>query len=494
MNQTRQSSVRHSHSRALQTEQAERPALICVDLDGTLIHTDMVAEALVAALRKNPLLLFVLPFWIMRGRAYFKEKIARCSQVNAALLPYNTELLEYLENRKKEGASLWLTTAAHKSHAEAVSSHCGLFENVLASDGSTNLKGKSKLLAIKDRLGDEPFLYAGDSRADLAVWRASAGAITVGAPQTITTALDNEGVAVVARFSNRRSIWTTWLKALRIHQWSKNTLIFVPMLLAHEVQVSRILTALSAFFSFSFCASTFYLLNDLLDLEVDRAHPRKRNRPLASGALSIRAGVCALVALTTAVIASACLLPSGARWLLAVYALLNLSYSVGLKQVLCLDVIVLAFLYTLRILFGGLATSITVSIWTLAFSVFIFLGLALLKRLTELKVAGDSGAGHIGRRPYVAADTSVLQGFTSAALYISVVVLALYLNSQDVLKLYAHSEPLWFVCLALTFWVSRMLILTNRGSMTDDPIVFAFRDRSSQIVAVLIVLCIVLAL
>jgi 4-hydroxybenzoate polyprenyltransferase len=266
------------------------------------------------------------------------------------------------------------------------------------------------------------------------------------------------------------------------------------MLLGHELQLRRIGAALVAFFAFSFCASLFYVLNDLLDIEVDRSHPRKRKRPFAAGDLSIKSGLFSVVLLVSAVVGAASFLPPAARALLALYAALNFAYSIHLKQVLCLDVVVLAFLYTLRILFGGVATSISVSIWTLAFSIFVFLGLALLKRLTELRTLGNTPTVHVSRRPYVAADLSTVQSFASSALYLSVLVLAFYINSPDVLKLYHRPEALWFVCLLMIFWVSRMLMLTNRGNMTDDPIVFAFKDNSSRIVGVLTVICVLLAL
>ncbi len=472
----------------------EDPSLICVDLDGTLLRTDMLAESILAAVCANPLLMFLLPFWLLKGRPFLKAKVGSYWHGNARMLPYNQPLLAYLKQRKQEGCEIWLTTASHHSQAQTIADHCGIFDRVVASSDTENLKGSRKLEAIRALVGERPFIYAGDSRADLAIWSACANAITVDTSRGVTSALEQAHVQIQASFESHPSAWRAWVKQLRVYQWSKNVLVFVPMMLGHQLQPVRLLQAALAFLAFSLCASAFYVLNDLVDIQVDRAHPRKRRRPFASGDLSIGSGFVALALILAAVIGLGALLPRLACGLLGLYACLNFAYSVRLKQVLCLDVVILAFLYTLRILFGGVATSVNVSIWTLAFAMFIFLGLALLKRLTELKSAETSGAGHMGRRPYVAADLGIVQSFASAALYLSVLVLALYLNTPDVLKLYHHAEPLWIVCILLTYWSSRMLILTNRGSMTDDPIVFAFKDRSSRVIGALVGACVLCAL
>ena len=479
---------------ALVAGKEELSPVICVDLDGTIIRTDTMAEALIAAIRKNPFVMLLLPLWLLQGRTKFKAELARRSEVDVTLLPYNTDVLAYLAAQRQRGTEVWLTTAAHGSHAHAVAQHLGIFTKVLSSNESINLKGKRKRLAIQELLQGRPFVYAGDSTADLPLWRACRAAITVNVPASVSKTLAKEKIPIEAAFSAGGSVWKAWITELRIYQWSKNMLVFVPILLGHELHWKRFLFGGLGFLAFSLCASGLYLLNDLLDIEVDRAHPRKKRRPFAAGRLSITDGMLALGYVLVIVFSLSYCLPVNARWLLALYAVLNLAYSVRLKQVLCLDVLVLAFLYTLRILFGGAVASITVSVWTLAFSVFLFLGLALLKRLTELKTAGESGAGHLARRPYIPVDTSIVQSFASSALYVSVLVMALYINSPEVLKLYSRPEPLWLVCLLITFWVSRMLILTNRGRMTDDPIVFAFKDRSSHIVIGLITICVFLAL
>ncbi len=467
---------------------------ICVDLDGTLVRTDLLLETFLAAVRKNPLVLFFAILWLYRGKAVLKENLAAAVDLNPALLPYNEPLIEYLKARKESGAKLYLTTASTQRVAQKIADHLGIFDAVLASDGSSNLKGERKRQAIEELLHGQPYLYAGDGKADLPVWRGSAGAITANAPHFVTASLRRSRIPIVAEFTVRRSRLMSSLKALRIYQWCKNVLVFVPLLLGHAVDLIHIVPAAIAFFAFSLCASAFYVVNDLLDLEADRAHPRKRQRPFASGALSIVDGFRLLAFLIPAIVLLNVWLPPGARWLLAAYAAINLLYSAQLKRMLFLDVLVLAWMYALRVLFGAAASAITVSIWTLAFSVFLFLGLALVKRLTELRRITTPSRNSAARRAYLPEDISAIESFASTSLYLSVLVMALYINSADVLKLYHRPEALWFVCLLLIYWVSRMLMLANRGELTDDPIVFAFRDRPSRCVAVLLAGCVALAL
>jgi 4-hydroxybenzoate polyprenyltransferase len=468
---------------------------ICVDLDGTLLRTDLLLETFIAAVRANPFVLILAPYWLLRdGKAALKAKLAGMVNLDVTLLPYHEPLLDLLREKKQAGHRLYLASAADRSLATAVADHVGIFDGVLASDGRTNLRGSRKLDAIRGLLGGEEFLYAGNASEDLEIWRGARAAITVNPPRAVTSALRREGIAIAAGFESVQSRWKTTIKAMRVYQWSKNILIFLPLLLGHALSTPRILAACAAFFAFSLCASGFYVFNDLLDLEADRAHPRKRKRPFACGALSIREGMQLLAALVPAVLLFSVFLPSSARWLLALYAVTNLLYSVKLKRVLFLDVLTLACFYALRMLVGGAASGVVVSIWTLAFSVFLFLGLALVKRLTELRRVKHQSRRGVERRAYLPIDISMVQSFAASALYLSVLVLAFYINSSDVHKLYGRPEALWFVCLLLIYWVSRVLMLANRGQLTDDPIVFAFHDRVSYYVAGLVLGCVGVAL
>jgi 4-hydroxybenzoate polyprenyltransferase len=465
-----------------------------VDLDGTLLRTDLLLETFLAAVRQNPLVLIMAPYWLLRdGKAALKAKLAGLVKLDPALLPYHQPLIAFLREKKEAGHKLYLTSAANLQLAEQIADHVGIFDGVLASDARNNLKGARKLRAIRALLGDQPFVYAGNSREDLPIWRASGSAITVNPPRAVAASLRREGVSVAAGFGSLRPRWKAAIKALRVYQWSKNVLIFLPLLLGHAFDLPRIVSASVAFLAFSLCASAFYLFNDLLDLDADRAHPRKRQRPFASGALSIQEGLGLLAAMVPAVLLISMWLPPEARWLLALYCGVNLLYSIKLKRVLFLDVLTLACFYALRVLVGGAASAIVVSIWTIAFSIFLFLGLALVKRLTELRRAKNQSRGSVARRAYLPIDISMVRSLAGSALYLSVLVLAMYINSAEVHKMYARPEALWFVCLLLIYWVSRVLMLANRGKLTDDPIVFAFRDRASYGVAALVLVCVAVA-
>jgi 4-hydroxybenzoate polyprenyltransferase len=302
------------------------------------------------------------------------------------------------------------------------------------------------------------------------------------------------GVSAAAIFPGRVTQLSAWISALRLHQWSKNVLIFMPLLLSHQFQQWRLLTSLQAFFAFSACASALYVLNDLLDIEADRVHPRKAKRPFASGRLSTQQGLLLLAACLAPAMALAWTLPLSARIVLLLYALTNLGYSVQLKQIVFLDVLVLALLYTFRLLFGGAAEDIDVSLWTLAFGIFLFVGLAFIKRWTELLSTAERNGARLARRGYLASHISFVRLFAQWSLCLSVVVLALYINSVAASKLYRHPQVLWLVCLLLFVWVRRVTLITHRGLMADDQVLFAFKDTGSQAIAVLVIFSVALAI
>jgi 4-hydroxybenzoate polyprenyltransferase len=277
-----------------------------------------------------------------------------------------------------------------------------------------------------------------------------------------------------------------WITALRLHQWSKNVLIFMPLLLSHQFQPRQLLASMQAFFAFSLCASAFYVLNDLLDIEADRAHPRKANRPFAAGLLRTRQGFALFAACLAPVIALAWTLPLSARIVLLLYAVMNFGYSVLLKQIAFLDVLVLALLYDFRLLFGGAAEDINVSTWTLTFSLLLFLGLAFIKRWTELLSIAERNAERLARRGYLLSHIPAVRSLAQWSLYLSLVVFALYINSMAAAKLYGHPQVLWLACLLLFTWIRRVASITNRGLMADDPLLFAFKDTGSQVIAVLV--------
>jgi len=305
--------------------------------------------------------------------------------------------------------------------------------------------------------------------------------------QAVVDTPSKKSASAVGVFPGRPTQLNAWINALRLHHWSKNVLILMPLLLSHRFQQWRVLASLKSFFAFSCCASAFYVFNDLLDIEADRVHPYKATRPFASGRLNIRQGLILLATCLAASIALAWMLPLSARIVLILYALTNLSYSAGVKQIVFLDVLVLALLYTLRLLFGGAVEYIDVSFWTLAFSLFLFLGLASLKRWTELLSLTERQGARLARRGYMSSHLATVRFLSQCSLYLSVVVLAFYVNSEAASMLYRYPQMLWLVCLLLLVWIRRVTLITSRGLMAEDPVLFAFKDLGSQLIAVLVI-------
>jgi 4-hydroxybenzoate polyprenyltransferase len=454
---------------------------LIVDLDGTLIHTDMLHESALRVARDRPLDVPRFVGWLVQGKAVLKSQLASRSSFDAALLPYNETLLAWLKEQRAAGRHLVLCTASDRSIANAVAHHLGVFDEVLASDGSINLAGDRKAEALAQRYGDGGFDYVGNSGADLKVWRRARKAIVVNGAR----GLAGKAAAlcgVEREFPAPQRGFKAWRKVLRVHQWLKNLLLFIPLMAAHQLgDIHGWLTLVLAFVSFSLCASTVYIANDLLDLESDRAHPRKRLRPFASGTVPAWQGVAlAPVLLVVSLALGAAVGPGFLSWLLFYFAL-TCAYSWGLKRVMLLDCITLAMLYTLRITAGAAALTMALSFWLLAFSVFLFLSLAFVKRYAELQVQALSGKQKVHGRGYYTTDEPLVQTMGVCAGYASAVVLALYLNSDVVQVLYAWPEAVWGAVPVLLFWVSWIWMQAHRGHMHDDPLVFAVKDRASQL-------------
>ena len=456
---------------------------LCVDLDGTLLNSDLLLEAAFAQLKQAPLSVWRWPRWLAQGKARLKAEIAERVELDIATLPYNRELLAFLHEQKAQGRTLVLVTASHRQFADLIAAHLGLFDAVLATDGDRNLAGPRKAETLVERYGERGFDYAGNAAVDLAVWTHARRALVVNAGASIAN--QARAVCDVERvFAPAESAWRPWSRALRLHQWLKNVLIFVPLVAGHVWnQPDTLLLALLAFLSFGLCASSVYLLNDLLDLNADRRHPRKCRRPFAAGQLPIAQGVAAIPLLLLAAFSLS--LPINPPWfsaVLATYYLCTLAYSLRLKRTLMLDVVVLAGLYTLRIIAGAAAASIEPSFWLLAFSMFLFLSLALDKRYAELWTLREQGDLSASGRGYHVDDLGLLQNLGGAAGYLAVLVLALYINSETSRALYGHPMVIWLLCPALLYWISRVWLITHRGEMHDDPILFALTDTHSRYV------------
>jgi 4-hydroxybenzoate polyprenyltransferase len=474
---------------------------IVVDLDGTLVLTDTFVASLLETFRKYPLRIPRVILSLFGGRAACKRAAAALARLDVACLPYNEPLLDYLRGEHAAHHHLILATGADLSIANEVAAHLGIFDEVIASDGRRNVTGDEKLRAIRERIGDEPFTYAGNSRADLRVWRRAKSAILVGAPRSCARDLRQSGITIERDFgppgvpvrgaAQRLRLLS---RCLRTHQWSKNVLVFVPVFLGHRLGDSAVIGhALIAFLALSFCASALYIVNDLLDLQSDRLHPAKRRRPLAAGQIGVEAGVGISAAMVVAAGALSLLLPPDARILLACYATSSLLYSLKLKRLLFVDVVSLAMLYALRVLYGGAATGIAISVWTLAFSLFLFTSLAALKRVAELRRVKTSAAEVPNSRGYREEDCNQLASLASAGGYVAVLVFALYINSPEVTLLYAYPKGLWLLCPILIYWISRITLIANRGHLDDDPVAFALKDRATWISGVLAALVLVLS-
>ena len=471
---------------------------LCVDLDGTLVKSDTLLDTVLVVARHRPLDLAKVPGWIGEGKASFKRHLTAAVSLDVEHLPYNRALLEYLRVQHGRGVKIYLATAADRTLAERVAEYLGIFAGVLASDGATNLAGGNKLAAFRAEFGDD-FCYIGNAKPDIELLAACQSPMMANPDRALIDGLKRKGIVVGATFDDRVSAPRSWLKAIRLHQWAKNTLIFVPLLLAHQWNPGTFGGAIAGFFSFGLCASATYILNDLLDLEADRRHPRKRRRPFAAGDLSAISGVVVVCLLMLAALALALslgrivhLMPgdyelarpySFLGWL-GFYTAVTLTYSLYLKRKLLLDVFVLSGLYTVRILAGSAATGVMVSAWLAGFSVFFFLSLAFVKRFSELEGLRERGGAVTNGRGYFVSDLEQLRALGTGAAYAAVVVMTLYINNADTNLLYLHPVRLWLVVPVLLLWLSQVWMKASRGEMHDDPVVYAITDKRSLLLGV----------
>ena len=453
---------------------------LAVDLDGTLIATDLLWEGLFILLKKNPLYIFLVPFWLVAGPARLKQAIADRIDIDPASLPYREALLQRLRADHVDGRKIVLATGTPRKFAEAIAAHLGIFDYVLATDGPHNMTSGRKRDALIAAYGDGGFDYAGNSRHDLKVFEAARDAIVV-APDRHAKRWQAAHSAETMPAPKRTL--KTFVKMLRMHQWLKNSLIAVPMVLSHEYfNTNMIWQCLLAFVSFSAVASAIYILNDFFDLALDRKHPTKRNRPFASGALSIPFGLGAMAALLAIGVAAGLLLPIEFLGVLAGYIVVTTAYSLSFKRMLLVDVLTLAGLYTVRVLAGAAATGVEVSFWLLAFSIFFFLSLALVKRFVELRTTAIPPGERIAGRGYRTEDQEIVAQAGMASAFSSALVLALYMDSVAVRELYPHPWLIWPLPPIVLYLTMRVWILARRDEMNDDPVVFIIRDWRSQIV------------
>lgn len=453
---------------------------LVIDLDGTLTLTDTLLESIIQLGKQHPFDLLKLPFWLMKGRSCFKANIANRSTLSVINLPYRSNLLDYLRDQKQTGRQLILATAANSSIADAVAEHLGLFDTVLSSSQYCNLKSTEKLIAIQQAIGTQ-FVYAGDSKADLPIWQAAQAAILVNTSNNISNTV-RKSTPIEQEFPGDKLDIKLWLKAIRIHQWFKNLLLFVPLLTAFSFQdIDKLQTIILAFFAFSLTASATYIGNDLWDLDNDRAHPRKKYRAFASAQISILKGIVLAAGLFVLGLVLAINVSLNFFLMLLLYLAITITYTWVLKTYVLIDVIVLSLLYTLRIIAGSVAVAVPISSWLLAFSVFIFLSLALVKRCSELISLQQRGKEATHGRDYRTTDLAVLWPLGVGSALSAVVIFGLFISAAETQGRYATPQGLWLVAIGLIYWLARLWIKTSRGEMHDDPLVFAIRNFGSRV-------------
>lgn len=429
---------------------------LMVDME-VLVQTDLLWESFFLLLKRYPSILLQLPLWLIRGSEFTAQQITKRVVPDVEYLPYNEQFLENLREQHQNGQQLILVTSLPIEYAQHISGHLGLFDSVVSKEESLSLRHEEQAAFIE--------------------------------PDQTIAARDPATAAPV------KGAFFEYIRAFRPHHWLKNILVFIPLITSHQIDNPQlILRTLLAFIAFSLCASGVYLLNDLLDIPADRRHPRKCKRPFAAASISIKTGTLLIPALTFTAFAIGLFLTMPFVYVLAVYLTCTVLYSIWLKKMVLIDVITLAFLYTIRILAGGAAVNIVPSFWLLSFSIFVFFSLALIKRSSELLQVQSLKQNKLDGRGYWIDDINIIQSFGIASGYMSVLVLALYINSDNVRLLYKHPQVIWLLCPLLLYWISRMWLITNRGTMHDDPLLFAIRDRTSHALAILGVVALWLAL
>lgn len=462
---------------------------LIVDMDGSYLRTDTLAETLVELIFRRPSSILPVLGSLIRGRASFKSAATRAVSLDVKSLPVRHGLADYVAQAHRDGRPTYLVSAANANIVEAVAAEAGVFTGAKGSDDALNLKGSVKRDFLK-REFPEGFVYAGDSTADLDVWKAAKGVIIAGASKSTAARARRLGVPVEAEFCDERpSVLRLWRKALRVHQWSKNVLLFAPLFLAHAYDdFDAMLRVLIGFLLVSLAASGSYVINDLADLASDRAHRSKSDRPFASGGLPVFHGLLVGPVLMAGGLGGAFLLDWNFGYCLLVYLAISISYSLSLKRVVLADAFILSSLYTMRLLMGVTLVEASVSEWLMTFSLFFFLSMSLAKRHVELVAARETGnLGTIAGRGYRGADWPLTLALGVASSTASVLVMILYFV-EDAMPTGAYSSPefLWGAPALTALWTSRIWLLANRGELDDDPVAFALKDRVSILLGIVL--------
>ncbi len=430
---------------------------LVVDIDRVLQHGGLTIEVFISEIFHRPRAALGLFAALLRGPAALKRQVAQSSNFDAGRLSYQSDTVGFLLRALGEGRPVYLASDHYgPALVDAIAQHLGVFAAWSKAANGARQEANMRSPSIW-AFG---FDYLGPANTTL-----PAGASRIADP-----------VATPPSESLQFRL-KTWVKLLRVHQYAKNTLILVPLLTAHRFGLEPIVAALSAVLAFSLCASAAYILNDLVDVTADRAHITKRNRPIASGAISPAHAMAAGAMLLIGAIAIAIFLSSAFFGILLAYFAMTTAYSFRLKRVALVDVITLAILYTTRVVAGAVAIGVVMSEWLFAFSLFVFMSLALVKRYIEL--SGLRSSEKPMARDYYAGDLPMVAVLAAASGFNAVVVFTLYISSETVHALYAHPQVLWAGCPVLMYWIARVMLLAQRGLIEDDPVVFALSDRVS---------------
>jgi 4-hydroxybenzoate polyprenyltransferase/phosphoserine phosphatase len=470
-------------------EGEQRP--LVVDLDGTLVRSDLLIETAFSELGRRPHSLFDMVPALLRGKASLKHRLAQPVDFDPAALPYDDEVITCIRQASADGRPVYLASASNGRLVKAIADHLGIFTGWFASDETTNLAGHAKAQRLVDAFGERGFDYIGNDAADLPVWARAAKALAIRTPAGVARKLTHVADDV-EHLSHARPTWRTWAKLIRVHQYAKNALVFLPLLTAHRFEWDAIVQATLAAVAFCLCASSVYLLNDLVDLQEDRRHRSKRYRPLASGAVPLMHGLFAVPALFVAAVLVASTVSLPFLGVLLGYFAITTAYSFVLKRKMLIDVLTLAALYSVRVFGGAVAIDVVVSQWLLAFCMSLFVSLALMKRYVELAARFDAKMPDPSNRDYRTGDLEVVSALAAAAGFNAVTVFALYISSDAVHQLYGRPEVLWLVCPVLIYWIGRALMLAHRRLMDDDPVLFALKDKASlfsMVAVVAIIIC-----
>ena len=468
--------------------------ILVVDLNGTLIRTDIFQEAFWSSFSKDWKTPFKVINLLSNDKVKIKENLDNLSEIDIRLLPYNKLVIEYIKQFNNNGGHTVLITNNNINIAKKIANYLGFFDEVHQYSSSRNLVGEKKRELLISLFGKKKFNYIGSSQSDIPVWKNAFKAINVNTSNRLRKQCNNVNINN-EHLENNNSINTLliYLQSLRPHQWLKNILVFFPMLASHKLTGSYFLESLFAFISFSLISSSVYIVNDLLDLKADRLHPRKNKRPFASGSIPINNGLILALILFIIGIFTTVLLNKSFLVILLSYFVITSAYSLFLKRKAFIDICALASLYTLRIIGGGAATHIEISFWLLGFSIFIFLSLAAVKRQAEIVDLNERRTSKIIGRNYGVDDLKMVRSIALITGFLSVLVIAAYINSPEVLILYSQPQILWALCCVLFYWLIKMILAANNGKMHDDPLIYAIKDKISQLVFIITIIIILLS-